>query len=37
MVAARCSTCTPNIGVQSYKRADWMGATRPLLRLSKPD
>jgi cell wall-associated NlpC family hydrolase len=36
MVAARCSTCTPNIGVESYKRSDWIGATRPLLRLGKP-
>jgi cell wall-associated NlpC family hydrolase len=36
MVAARCSTCKPNIGVQSYKRRDWMGVTRPLLRGSKP-
>ncbi|MEO3827361.1 NlpC/P60 family protein [Actinomadura sp. B10D3] len=35
MVAARCSTCIPNIGVQSYKRSDWMGVTRPLLRLGK--
>ncbi|WP_395107545.1 NlpC/P60 family protein [Actinomadura sp. SCN-SB] len=32
MVAARCSTCQPNIGSESYRRADWIGATRPLLR-----
>jgi cell wall-associated NlpC family hydrolase len=35
MVAARCSTCRPNIGVQSYKRGDWLGTTRPLLRLTR--
>ncbi|ACY96688.1 MULTISPECIES: NlpC/P60 family protein [Thermomonospora] len=30
MIAARCATCVPNIGVQSYKRSDWVGVTRPL-------
>lgn len=35
MIAARCSTCRPAIGVQSYRRPDWIGTTRPLLRLSK--
>ncbi|SEG43941.1 Transglycosylase SLT domain-containing protein [Thermomonospora echinospora] len=34
MIAARCSTCVPNIGVQSYKRSDWVGVTRPL---AKPE
>ncbi|MBA9003792.1 bifunctional lytic transglycosylase/C40 family peptidase [Thermomonospora cellulosilytica] len=34
MVVARCSTCVPNIGVQSYKRSDWVGVTRPL---AKPE
>ncbi|GAA2406174.1 NlpC/P60 family protein [Actinomadura vinacea] len=33
MVAARCSTCRPNIGVESYRRGDWIGSTRPLLKL----
>ncbi|REE96046.1 NlpC/P60 family protein [Thermomonospora umbrina] len=34
MIAARCSTCSPNIGVQSYDRSDWVGVTRPL---AKPE
>lgn len=32
MIVASCSTCTPNIGVKPYKRADWVGVTRPLAR-----
>jgi cell wall-associated NlpC family hydrolase len=33
MVAARCSTCRPNIGVQNYRvRGDLAGFTRPLAR-----
>jgi cell wall-associated NlpC family hydrolase len=33
MIVARCSSCSPNIGVQPYKiRADWVGVTRPLAR-----
>jgi hypothetical protein len=32
MIVASCSTCVPNIGVKSYKRADWVGVTRPLAR-----
>ncbi|POM25078.1 putative endopeptidase p60 precursor [Actinomadura rubteroloni] len=32
MVVASCSTCSPNIGVKSYRRPDWVGATRPLAR-----
>jgi NlpC/P60 family protein/transglycosylase-like protein with SLT domain len=33
MIVARCSTCSPNIGVQNYKaRTDWVGVTRPLAR-----
>ncbi|TNY35136.1 NlpC/P60 family protein [Thermomonospora catenispora] len=34
MIVARCATCVPNIGVQSYKRSDWVGVTRPL---AKPE
>jgi cell wall-associated NlpC family hydrolase len=30
MIVARCSTCRPAITVTPYKRADWVGATRPL-------
>ncbi|TDC68485.1 hypothetical protein E1200_11535 [Actinomadura sp. GC306] len=33
MVAARCSTCRPAIGVETYRRQDWIGTTRPLLAL----
>ncbi|WP_301174581.1 NlpC/P60 family protein [Actinomadura geliboluensis] len=33
MVAARCSTCHPAIGVETYHRSDWIGTTRPLLKL----
>ncbi|WP_328601164.1 C40 family peptidase [Actinomadura physcomitrii] len=33
MIAARCSTCHPAIGVETYHRPDWIGTTRPLLRL----
>jgi cell wall-associated NlpC family hydrolase len=33
MIAARCSTCQPNIGVQDYRvRSDLVGFTRPLAR-----
>jgi cell wall-associated NlpC family hydrolase len=32
MIVASCSTCSPNIGVQSYKRSNWVGVTRPLAR-----
>jgi soluble lytic murein transglycosylase-like protein len=33
MIAARCSTCQPNIGVQNYRiRGDLAGFTRPLAR-----
>ena len=33
MVAARCSRCQPNIGVQNYRvRSDLVGFTRPLAR-----
>jgi cell wall-associated NlpC family hydrolase len=34
MIAARCSTCQPNIAVVGYKRSDWVGVTRPL---AKPE
>lgn len=34
MIAARCSTCRPAIGVETYRRPDWTGTTRPLLRLT---
>ncbi|MEU5994978.1 bifunctional lytic transglycosylase/C40 family peptidase [Spirillospora sp. NPDC047418] len=34
MIAARCSTCHPAIGVEPYHRPDWTGTTRPLLRLT---
>lgn len=34
MIAARCSTCHPAIGVETYQRPDWIGATRPILRLT---
>ncbi|WP_232385296.1 NlpC/P60 family protein [Actinomadura violacea] len=40
MIAARCSTCHPAIGVETYHRPDWIGTTRPLFRLtstSNPD
>lgn len=33
MVAARCSTCIPAIGVETYHREDWIGTTRPLLKI----
>lgn len=33
MIAARCSTCHPAIGVETYHRPDWIGTTRPLLKL----
>lgn len=33
MVAARCATCRPAIGVETYRRQDWIGTTRPLLRI----
>jgi cell wall-associated NlpC family hydrolase len=35
MIAARCSTCHPAIGVETYHRPDWLGTTRPLLRAGK--
>ncbi|RKS68301.1 cell wall-associated NlpC family hydrolase [Actinomadura pelletieri DSM 43383] len=35
MIAARCSTCRPAIGVEPYNRPDWTGTTRPLLRISQ--
>ncbi|MBD2895609.1 hypothetical protein amrb99_45480 [Actinomadura sp. RB99] len=34
MIAARCSTCHPAIGVETYHRPDWIGTTRPLLRVT---
>ncbi|TDD87376.1 hypothetical protein E1293_08160 [Actinomadura darangshiensis] len=33
MIAARCSSCHPAIGVEPYRRSDWTGTTRPLLRI----
>ncbi|TMQ92033.1 CHAP domain-containing protein [Actinomadura soli] len=35
MVAARCSTCHPAIGVETYRRQDWIGTTRPLHKIKK--
>ncbi|GAA2421396.1 NlpC/P60 family protein [Actinomadura vinacea] len=32
MIVASCSTCVPNIGVKPYKKANWIGTTRPLAR-----
>lgn len=34
MIVARCASCVPNIGVQDYRRSDWVGVTRPL---AKPE
>ncbi|GAA4224186.1 NlpC/P60 family protein [Actinomadura meridiana] len=35
MIAARCSTCHPAIGVETYRRHDWLGTTRPLLKVGQ--
>ncbi|WP_242885601.1 C40 family peptidase [Actinomadura litoris] len=32
MIVASCSACVPAIGVKPYKRANWIGTTRPLAR-----
>ncbi|WP_242909657.1 C40 family peptidase [Actinomadura terrae] len=34
MIAARCSNCHPAIGVETYRRPDWIGTTRPLLKIT---
>ncbi|WP_141578198.1 bifunctional lytic transglycosylase/C40 family peptidase [Actinomadura sp. WMMA1423] len=32
MIVASCSACVPAIGVKTYKKANWIGVTRPLAR-----
>ncbi|MES9537134.1 NlpC/P60 family protein [Actinomadura sp. NPDC000600] len=32
MIVASCSSCVPAIGVKTYKKANWVGVTRPLAR-----